>query len=354
MIGLAKVSGGATVTMIGANTVSRVFSDVSGAGTLSIQGGTNIFHTMSNINTVNLAGGILVADTRQCNIGTFTQTGGSINGTATLSTGTAILSNAVINNTPVMASSLTLQGFTTINSGSLTVTVLGLVSVPSQLTLSAGAIFQITANAQVSQSASLQILPSGTTQTPSFKNNGKWTSTASLTLDTLTNGAGSFQLGSGGTITATGISLSIGSLLLTSATLTSIGSQVTIGSIDGTGGTIKSQSQTFVVTGTTNVASFVHENGITSLSTGNVGSLDVQSGTFNVTGSGLKVNTLSFEGGTITSHAQSVTISAGNTVITGNMPKTLSSVTVSSTNLSLSCGTSQCQLITLSAQLTTA
>jgi len=352
-IGLAKVAGGATVTMIGALSVNRVFADVSGAGTLSIQGGTNTFHTMSNINSVSLAGGILVADTKQCNVVTFTQTGGNINGSATLSASSATLSNAVINNSPVTATNLNLRGTATINGGSLTVTNLLVISASSQLTLGAGAVFAVTSVAKVSQSAPLQVLPSGTAQTPSFKNDGKWTSTSALTLDTLTTGAGSFEFGSGGSLSATGITLTINSILLTSASFTSIGSRVSVSSIDGTGGTITSQSQTFTVSGTMNVANFVHENGVTSVSTGNIGSLDVQSGTFNVTGSGLKVTNLNFEGGEITSRAQAVTITASATTITGNMPKTLATVTLSSQEITLSCGNQQCELITIAASLVT-
>jgi len=308
---------------------------------------------MSNINTVVLSGGILVADTKQCNVVVFTQTGGNINGTATVSASSATLSNAVINNTPVTASNLDLNGFTTINGGSLTVTGLGVVSQNSQLTLGAGALFAVSPAAKVSQSAPLEIVPSGTTMTPAFKNDGQWTSTSTLTLDTQTTGAGSFQLGAGAAITATGINFTINSLLLTSATFTSIGSSVSVGSIDGTGGTITSQGQSFSVSSSMNVASFVNKNGITSVSTGNIGSLDIQSGTFNVTGSGLKVTTLTFEGGLITARSQTVNINAGNTLITGNMPKTISSVTLSSPAITISCGTSQCQLITLSAQLKT-
>jgi hypothetical protein len=352
-IGLAKVAGGATVTMIGASTVNRIFSDVSGAGILDIRGGTNTFHTMSNINSVKLSGGILVVDTRQCNVVTFSQSGGSVQGTATLSVGSATLSNAQIVNTPLTASNLDLAGFTTLTGGSLTVTGLGVVSETSQLTLGMGAVFSVSAGAQVSQSSPLQILPSGTAQTPSFKNDGKWTSTSQLSLDTLTSGAGNFQFGNGGSIIATGIKFSINSLLLTSASFSSIGSTVNINSVDGSGGTINSQGQTFVVNGTMNVATFNHQNGMTNVVTGTVGTLTIQSGTFNVTGNGIKVGNLNFQGGSIGSHAQSVTFVNTNTMITTNSPKTISSVTISTDGLTLSCGPQQCQLILINAQITT-
>jgi len=352
-IGLAKVSAGAIISMIGANTVTRVFADVSGTGELDIRGGMNIFHTMSNINTVVLSGGILFADTKQCNILSLTQTGGSINGTATLSASTATFSNAVIVNTPVTISNLDLNGFTTINGGSLTVTVLAVVSQSSQLTLGAGSLFAVSPNARVSQSAPLQLLSSGPAKNTAFKNDGQWTSTSSLTLDIPTSGAGSFGLGAGASIIANGITFSISSILLTSASFTSIGSNIVVGSIDGTGSTITSQSQTFVVTGVMNVLSFVQENGLHSVSTGTIGTLDIQSGTFNVTGTGLKVTSLTFEGGLITSRSQMVNINAGTTLISTNMPKTLSSVTLTSPNINLSCGAAQCELITLSASLKT-
>jgi hypothetical protein len=352
-IGLAKVAGGATITMIGANTVNRVFSDVAGAGTLSIQGGTNTFHTMSSINNVILSGGILNADTRQCSIISFTQSGGTIQGMATLSCSTATLSNAQVVNTPVTATSLYLAGFSTLNGGSLTVVNLGVVSQNSQLTLGMGAVFTVLANAQVSQSYPLQILPSGTSQIPSFINNGKWTSTSSLSLDILTSGSGSFQFGTGGSVSVTGIKFTINSLLLTSATFTSIGSTVLINSVDGSGSTINSQSQSWVVNGTMNVGTFNHQNGITNIVTGNIGTLSVQTGTFNVTGNGIKVGTLNFQGGTITSHSQAVNIATTTTMITTNNPKTISAVTIETDGLTMSCGAQQCQLIMINAQITT-
>jgi len=308
---------------------------------------------MSNINAVVLSGGILKADTMQCNIGTFTQTGGSVTGSAIVSAQMATLSNAVINASPVTAVQLTLSGFTSLNGGSLTVTSIGIVSASSQLTLGSGAKFVVSAGAHVSQSTPLQILPSGTTIVPYFQNDGIWTSTSMLTLNTLTQGKGSFSFGSGSSLSATGITFSTGALVLTSATFNVIGSIVTIGSIDGNGGTITSQGQVFTVTGHMNVGTFTHKNGNTNIATGTLGTLDVQTGTFSVTGSGLAVNTITFEGGLITATGSAIMITASTTTISGNMPKTIETVTISSTAINLSCGAQQCELLTLNGALVT-
>jgi hypothetical protein len=353
-ISTASVASGATVTMIGATSVNRVFDDISGAGVLTIQGGTNTFHTMSNINTVNLAGGILLADTKTCTIGSLFQTGGIITGQATISANSATLANAVITNTPVTAQNLELKGFVSVNGGSLTVTVLGVVSFSSQVTLANGAVFAVGKTAKVSQAAELQILPSGTSNAPVFQNDGKWTSTSVLILDLLTKGQGGYELGSGASITLNGITFSGQSLLLTSANFTSIGASVTLGSIDGKGGIIKSQSDLFVVTGNMNVDTFVQENGVTNIATGNIANLDVQTGVFNVTGPGASVGALFWEGGQICSAPGSATIlSATSTVVTGTQPKTLSSITLSSVSITISCGFQQCQLFTFDAKYTT-
>jgi len=350
----ASVAAGATVTMIGATTVNRVFADISGAGVLSIQGGTNTFHTMSNINTVYLAGGILSADTKTCTIGNLVQTGGIITGQATISANSATLSNAVITNTPVTSQNLELKGFTSINGGSLTVTVLGIVSSNSQVTLANGAVFAVAKTAQVSQAAQLQILPSGTSNAPVFQNDGKWTSTSALTLDLQTKGQGAYELGSGATITLNGINFAGQSLLLTSATFNSIGATVNLGSVDGKGGIIKSQSELFVVTGNLNVDTFTQENGITNIGTGNIAKLDLQTGVFNVTGPGASVGSLTWEGGQLCASPKSATIvTATSSVLTGNQPKTLTDVTLSSISITVSCGPNQCQLFTLNAKFTT-
>jgi len=211
----------------------------------------------------------------------------------------------------------------------------------------------VSPTAHVSQSAPLQVLPSGTTIVPFFQNDGTWTSTSTLTLNTLTQGKGSFSFGSGSSLSVTGITFNTGALVLTSATFNVIGSVVSIGSIDGNGGTISSQSQTFTVTGHMNVGTFTHKNGVSSIATGTIGALDVQTGTFSVTGAGLAATTITFEAGIISASAPSVTITASSTTITGNMPKTIQTVTISSTAINLSCGAQQCQLLTLNGALST-
>jgi len=220
------------------------------------------------------------------------------------------------------------------------------------LTLATGAVFSVTASAKVSQGFPLQVLPSGTPP-PNFQNNGKWTSTSTLTLNTLTTGTGSFELGSGSSLSATGITFTTASVLLTSSTFSCVGSTVTIGTIDGTAGTITFSSQLFTVTGSMNVANYTQQNGQTKVATGNVGTLDIQSGTFDVTGSGLGVTTLTYEGGEITGTGSNA-VTAQNAILTGTMPKTLNSIVLSSPSITLSCGSSQCELETLNAKLTTA
>jgi len=355
-IGTALVNAGATISMIGPTSVNRIFTDVSGAGTLSVEGGTNTFHTMSNINTVNLAGGILQADTRQCNILTFTQTGGIITGTAVVSVGSATLTTAIINNTPVSAVNLNLNGVSNINAGgSLTVTGLCVVSAASQITVASGTIFYVTPNAKVSQNAPLLFVPSGTpTVAPYVRNDGQWTSTSDLTLDIQTNGNGRFDFQKGTTLTVTGTSFSIGNLLLTSATFKSIDATVVIQTIDGTAGTILSQSLTFTVTGSMNIQNYVQLNGNTNIARGDIANLNITTGTFSVTGTGqMTIGNLEFDGGVITSTAPSRVVSVTRAHITGIDQKTISMVTLSSRSFVFDCEkTSQCQLLYLSASIT--
>jgi hypothetical protein len=294
----------------------------------------------------------LVADTKQCNVGTFSQTGGSISGTATFSASTATLSNAVINNTPVTASTLNLKGVANLNGGSLTVTGLGVVQASSQLTLASGALFYVGSAAKVSQGFPLQVLPSGVPP-PTFKNDGKWTSTSMLTLNTLTNGAGSFELGSGSSLSATGITFSTSSVLLTSSIFSCVGSTVTIGSIDGTGGTIIFSSQLFTVTGSMTVANYTQQNGQSKIASGNLNFLDLQSGTFDITGSGLAVTSFTWEGGEVLGTGTNA-LTAMTASLTGTMPKQLNSIVLSSPSINLACGATQCEFETINAKLTTA
>jgi len=355
-IGSALVNAGATISMIGPPTANRIFSDVSGAGTLSVEGGTNTFHTMSNINTVLLSGGVLQADTKQCNIATFTQTGGFITGNAVVSVGTATLTTAVINNTPFTAANLNLNGVSNFNGGTLTVTELCVVAASSQLTLASGTVFYIISTAKVSQSAPLLLVPNGNPTVPPYlRNDGQWTSTSDLTLDIQANGNGRFDFQKGTTITVTGTNFTGNNLLLTSATFKSIDSTIVIQTIDGSDSSIFSQSMPLTVTGRMNIQNYYQQNGNTNVDHGNIANLNITTGTFKVTGTEkMSIGSLLFNGGGFTSTGPTKVVDVMQAHITGIDQKIISSVTLYSRSIIFDCGDKdQCELLYLLASLTT-
>jgi len=323
-------------------------------GTLKLEGGTNSFTKMTNIGTVLLVGGVLTASTNPLAIGTLEQTGGILTGKATVTINTAIFENADIVNTPVSVNSVTLKGPSTLDGATLTVLQSCVVATQSQLTLSDGAQFIISSTGQVSQSAALSLVPASQDKPPAFTNNGQWTSTSKLSLVVETKGTGTFQFATGSQTILSGISFNAGSLILTAANFTSIGSIVSVGSISGTG-LIDNEGQRFVVNGNLAAQKFILVNGLVQSGTANINTFDIQSGTFNITGSGATVSTITWEGGLITSPSTtaSTTLNVVNLTLTGTQPKTLSNIKATVTNLALSCGNQQCQLFTQNASLNT-
>jgi len=310
---------------------------------------------MTNIGTVLLQGGDLKADASPLAIGTFELTGGVLTGKAQVNANTALLSNADIVNTPLSVTGLTLKNPpSTLDGATLTVLQNAVVATESQLTLSNGAQFVISNNAQVSQSAPLSLVPASQDHPPVFTNNGQWTSTSKLTLVVVTKGTGSFQFGTGATTTLSGIPFNAGSLTLTSSTLEVVGSIVSVGSVSGTG-IIDHQGQQFVVTGSLSAQKFTLVNGVVQTVTANINTLDIQAGTFNITGSGATITSFTWEGGLVTAPSASTSTTLGVTslTLTGTIAKTITNLKVTVTNLALTCGTQQCQLFTQNAALNT-
>jgi len=348
------VQTGAILNLIGITESKRAIADITGAGILQVQGGSNAFAKMTNIGTVLLQGGIISADASPLSIGTFEQTGGILTGKANVIINSATFTNADIILSPVMVSSATFKGPSTFNSSVFTISQTGVIATDTQLTLSDTAQFVIATTAQVAQSAPMSFLPASPDHPPIFRNNGRWTSTSSLNLVVNTQGTGAFLFGTGSQLMLSGIPFNTNSLTLTAANFTSVGSTVSIGSVSGTG-VINAQGQQFVVSGALAASVVNLVNGIVQCATANIARLDAQSGVFNITGSGATVTTLTWEGGTITapSTATTTTLTVSSLVLTGTQPKTLSYLTATTQTLSLSCGPQQCQLFTLNASLTT-
>jgi hypothetical protein len=346
------VSSGAILTLIGGTTSSRNIHDITGDGTLAVQGGTNNFDTLSGISSVLLQGGVLNTNGNTVTIGNLQQSGGTLTGSATITIGTFTLTNSNIQGPTISTSNLNVKGLAALDDTTLTVTSLGVISASSQFTLANGAQFVVSSKGKVSQSAPFKLLPSGSDQPPLFTNNGIWTSTSDFLLVVNTRGSGSFQLGQGASISISGIAFNIDSLTLTGATFTVTGSVVTINTVNGQGGVITAEGRQFLVT-TLNVDTYTHTNGDTEIGSGTIGTLDVQTGTVNVTGSGATIGVLLFEGGQISGNNPSATVvlTIGNATLTGNQPKILNNLTAKFQELNLKCGPQQCQLFTQDANI---
>lgn len=346
----ANVASGAVLQLIGSPTSQRTFGDITGGGSLQITGGYNVFNKATNIGTVTIASGELHAN-GDLSIVNLAASAGVISGAQTLTVSNAAFKNINLLNVVINVNDAVFSQFGTLDGS--TVNVLGTASTDDvgQLVMANGASLAIQKNAKVSQTKVFRVLPTG--DHPSeFTNNGQWSSSADLSLVVPTNGLGSFTFAQGATLQLTGIPFSASAVTLASAFFKTVGSSVVIGSLIGNG-SVMTQGDSFQVLGTANAKSFVHQNGVTQMGSGTIDSLAVQVGTYNITGSGATVGSLSFTGGEITGAAGAGTIlSVGDTTITGASAKTLSNILVTTSTLQLSCNAPQCQLFTSSASLT--
>jgi hypothetical protein len=300
----------------------------------------------------------MIADQRDCTLGSFTQSGGFINGVGNgltkITAATATFSNAVINKTPIVASYLVLSGPITVNSGNITVTNVGLISETTSLTLGFDSHLITQTAARITQSASLVLLSAGTqTKPPSFINNGRWNSSRDLTINIRTTGNGSLIFSSGSTLSVTGVTFNMNTVNLANAVLRSIGSNFTADVLESTTGSVMSQSLIFTVTGHITLGSFTHVSGNTRIFRGTINNLNVTAGTFNVTGTGAtNLGNLRFFGGTITSTGPAKNVNANAVYLLGQDLKTISRIMLTSGVIIFQCQV-ECELVAQSATLTT-
>jgi len=298
-ITLASIGSGATLSLIGSGISTRNIGNIIGLGVLQVQGGTNVFGTLSGISSVNFQGGTLSTNSNTATIGNLVQTGGILTGTGTITIGSVTLTNAQITNPTVSVANLNLQGFTGLSNAQLVLTGMAVIGKDSQFTMSNGAVFTVSAAAKVSQSAMFQLLPSGSNQPPSFTNNGVWTTTVG-TLNVVVNtaGTGSFQFGSSSTLSLNGIAFNTQRVTLTGSKLVVTGSVVSINTIDGSNGNITAGGRQFFVS-SISVQYYNHTNGFSQIGSGTINNLDVLIGSVNITGSSVSIGNLTFEGGVI-------------------------------------------------------
>jgi len=354
-VGRASVNGMAQLTLSGADTDARVFTDLRGTGTVNIKGGSNTFHGMSNIETISISGGTLIADQMVCNIGSFDQSGGFIQGTGTLSIGMADLENSNIASATVNVGILSVDGFVTLtNNAFVNVQNSFIVSASSHITMETGANFGISNSGSVTQNFPLDIVASGTSSPPGFVNNGRWMSTSTLNLNVPSRGSGSYNFTSGAKLTVSGSTFATPSLTLVSATYTAVGSINVITNIFGSGSTINAQSVDLRVTGRVNILNFNQINGQSQIASGSIGALVITGGNFNATGPGVQVTTLNLQEGELSSVGLANTIQVGQLMITGTVTKSIFDVTVKCKSFSFSCGGTTCPVIYQNALITTA
>eukprot|EP01123_Difflugia_compressa_P009242 TRINITY_DN299_c0_g1_i1.p1 TRINITY_DN299_c0_g1~~TRINITY_DN299_c0_g1_i1.p1 ORF type:complete len:611 (+),score=138.96 TRINITY_DN299_c0_g1_i1:46-1878(+) len=344
------VAAGAFINVIGDPTSIRSFGDISGAGSLTAQGGINTVSSFTKFGGVQLSGGTLITKTNPSVLSNLVQTGGTLTGTGPITISTASWTNALITKATLNIASLKINGFSSIDASTISLNVV-VIGSASQLTLSNAAQITVLSTGDVSQSGPFKIIPSSSGN--SLMHNGKWTSTSDLQLLITTSGTGSFQFGTGSTTSITGISFTTGYMTFTDGQFNSVSSVVTVNNIEGSG-TITSSGQSFTVLDFITADSYTNINGITTVGGAAIETLDIATGTYNVTGTMSTSVSFSFEGGAIYGAGSAKTqLTAGSIKISGNQFKSIQDITMKTSNLTLQCGATACQLATTDATITT-
>jgi len=335
---------GGSVTIIGGPENQRNFGNVSGVGTMTVQGGTNTIKGAS-LGTLQMLAGKLTSTT-PLTFNNVMFTGGELAGKATVKVTSSSFGSATITSAAITTTNLDIAGFSTLTGGaSLTVTGSGKVSTGGQLTLNGGSLFSIAASAQFAQGNPFGVVP-GADPTPSTLNNdGVWTSSSSANIVVNTQGKGSWVSTATSTIAVTGITFTIGSGQV-AGTWKFLGVTGTIPTLSG-GGYVEINGKTFII-GASSIGTLSHLNGQTTVTSGTVGTLSVANGNFII--SKLSVQSLNFTAGVIAGSSSSgSTLNSASTVLTGEAPKFVNNIKVASDEINWNCLGGSCQVVTNNA-----
>jgi hypothetical protein len=287
-------------------------------------------------------------------ISSLSISGGTFDGKGTVSASATVLSQAQLTNISLTTQSIDFQGFTGLVAAHLKIQGSGRVSSTSQVTMADGSTLVVDTSGRIAQANSMKILQSGQDQPPQFVNDGSWTSNAELTIAVNTQGDGSWDLGSGSQTTVTGIAFNAGSLSVTRATLTVQASVVNVAEVTGSqGGAIDVAGKSFD-TDSLNMPIYRQQVGATSFKTGKIGTLQILGGSLAVTAGGSgTIDTIDWQAGTFSGASSSIVINVHNTTLSTREPKTLSNLSIESTNIQMLCGQESCQFFTDHAVLGT-
>jgi hypothetical protein len=335
---------GGSVTIIGGPENQRNFGNVSGVGTLTVQGGTNTIKG-ANLGTLQMLAGKLTSTSPL----TFTNamfTGGELAGKATVKITSASFGSVTITSCAITTANLDVAGFSTLSAGaSLTVTGSGKVSTAAQFTLNAGSVFSIAASAQFAQGNNFGVVP-GADPTPSTLNNdGTWTSSTNANIVVNTQGRGAWVSTASSNIAVTGVTFTIGSAQV-AGVWKFLGVTGTIPTLNG-GGLVELNGKVFTI-GTSSIGTLNHVNGQTTITSGTVGTLSVGNGNFIV--SKLSVQSLNFTAGVIAGATTSgSTLNSARTMLNGEAPKFVNNLKLISDEINWSCLGGSCQIVTNNA-----
>jgi len=343
----AAIATGATVQWIGAPDQIRNFGNVTGDGTLIIQGGTNSLKGAS-LSNLKLLSGKLTTDSSLA-FGTLNLAGGELSGKGSVKATSTSLVSVSITGITLTTTNLDTSGFTTLLTARLILTGAGKSSTSSQLTLNAGSVFQIAATGTFTQGTPFTVVPGADPLRPAIKNDGTWSSTSAATINVDVNGQGKWLFSQVSTLTANAVTFSIGSAAI-AGYWKFVGVTSTIPAITG-GGTLEVGGGVTTIT-SSGIGTLLHQSGKSTVVSGSVTNLNVSNGDFIVTG--LNVGTFDFLSGNVQGIGGKSTINASTVNLFGEQSKFINNIAVIGIVINWNCLGGSCQVVANNAVLNTA
>lgn len=339
-----------TLSLIGGPTESRNFAQISG-GTIQQQGGTTTYGSISG-SAVQLTGGSS-SFTSSVNLVNLILNGGTVTGGTINSQASSITYAVFTSGAKLISTSVEFKGLLTLQDDGTALVISqngqGRVTADSQITFLGASSFTVNSGSVIQQTSNLNLVKgSAKGNNPILQQNGNWQAGATLSSNGVdVTGSGSFTIGSTSTFNWVNANFATQNLV-SQGSFTYLSGNFNIASVTGSGvfagapAAFNAASFASAVFNLTDGAASLTKSNIqqVTLTNGNLGLSSGQIGTFNL------------QGGTLAGVGVSASVKVTQLNVVGVPAKTLTGIAVTTTKLNLACGPNQCALFTINASVT--
>jgi len=338
--------------LIGAPTEARTFTTITGAGTISNQGGSNTYNNAAGSSFQATGGKATVVSG---NFKSLTLNGAFLGGSKMSADSADFTAGFLNGGIQLSVSSLNLRGTIEIDDDGTTLLVSNSAQIPmpSLITMTGGSSFQFGAGSHVTQNQNFQIVPGAPKpKKPSVTINGQWLSSAGFSVaEVPISGTGVYTISAAGSWNLNNVVFSGKSIDSQGSIQTQIGS-LTVPDILGAG-TISCSASLNMNIDHLAANSFTLNSGNVNVMNTTLNSLDIKNGIFTLATMG-KITTFTFDGGQLKgSQAKQAVVTVRDTVIQGVTTQTLTNAALTTSTFTMNCGTQACQFFSQNASVRT-